>query len=487
MGLGRNLFRHAPIGVAALAMGCHTVTPQPVPSSTEVVEKFTGDVIPVEATQPAEDGGAATHTIDLEVALRLAGADNPTINLAREAIREAQAGHLAARSLLLPNLNAGGSFRYHNGPILAVSGVLEHVELRSLYLGAGAYAVGAGTVMIPGVRLVTNLSDAAYAPLAARQRISVRRSEAGAVRNAILLDVAIAYYELVGAEARLAGFRLGEVELGEVVRLTASYAKAGEGKPSDAMRADANVELLRRDIGRAEEDIGVAAARLARLLNLDPAVSLRGPGGDLHPVCLVPEASDPETLIAEAERARPEMAARSAALAEARTLARQERVRPWLPTLSVGYSYAGFGGGSDRTADPFGSLHSRSDFDAAAVWTFQNLGVGNRARVRTADAVVGGVAAEIRRMKNQVQEEVATALADAQAAATQSETAQAALETAKEGFELEVERIRKGQGRPIEVLDSFRQHLDSQQELLRATVAYNIAQFRLFVALGHTP
>jgi outer membrane protein TolC len=49
-------------------------------------------------------------------------------------------------------------------------------------------------------------------------------------------------------------------------------------------------------------------------------------------------------------------------------------------------------------------------------------------------------------------------------------------------------RIKQGGPyRPIEVLDSFRQLLDSRQELLRAVVAFNIAQFRLFVAVGNTP
>lgn len=514
MGKLREGLRLTRCGVAALALGCHAVDVPTIPTTADT-PRFIYPGIPARGARPAaawaeaapavrplrtlssdREGGApeqagapATRAdvIDLDVALRLAGVENPTINRAREAVREALAGRLAARSLLLPSVNVGGNFRHHTGPVLTAGGAILDVELRSLYLGLGAGAVGAGAVANPGVRLFAHLGDAAYAPLAARQRVAARRSEAAAVQNSTLLDVAVVYLELVGAEGRLDILRRGESEIAEVVRLTAAYAKAGQGQQADAKRAEAHAELLRRDLRRAEEDVGVAAARLARLLNLDPSVGLRTPVGRVLPVRLIREDADPEGLIAEAVAARPEVAARSAALDEARTRAGQERVRPWLPTATVGYSYAAFGGGGNLTADPFSPLRGRSDFTAAAVWTMQNLGGGNRARVRAADAGVGASVAEVGRTTNQVRQEVATAVAEARAAASQIATAEAALADAEEGYRLETERIRQGQGRPIEVLDSFRQSIESRQELLRATVAYNVAQFRLFVALGRTP
>jgi outer membrane protein TolC len=471
---------------AVLAAGCHAVVPQPPPP------EFIYPGVPAVAPRPAPEPPpvtepAAAGVLDLDVALRLAGVDNPTIALAREVVHEAVAGQLAARSLLLPSVNVGGNFRYHDGPLLTAGGVVLDVQLRGAYLGLGAGAVGTGALANPGVRLFADLGEAAYAPLAARQRVAARRSDAAAVRNAVLLDVAAAYLDLVGAEGRREVLRRGGADVAEVVRLTAAYAAAGQGRQADAKRAEATAELVRRDLGRAEEEVGAASARLARLLNLDPAALLRTPGGPVRAVRLVPEDTEPETLVAEALRARPEVAAGAAAVAEARTRARQERARPWLPTLTVGYSYGGFGGGGDLGPDPFAPLRGRSDVSAAAVWTAQNLGGGNRARVRGADAAVGAAAADLDRVVNQVRREVAEAAADARAAAEQSATAAAALADAEEGFRLEAERIRQGQGRPIEALDSFRQLLESRQELLRATVAFSAAQFRLFVALGRAP
>ena len=427
------------------------------------------------------------NTLDLGVALRLGGVENPTINLAREVVREALADQLAARSLLLPSLSAGTNLRLHRGAFLSASGLVRTVDLQSLYLGAGAGASGAGTPVVPGVRMFAHLGDAVYEPLAARQRVTVRRSESQAVQNAILLDVAAGYLELVGAESRLDVLRRGETDLGEVSRLTAVHAKAGQYRHSDAKRAETNLELLRRDLRRAEEDVAVASARLCRLLNLDPSVRLRTPGGSVQPLRLIPESAEPEQLIADALRSRPEVFARAAAISEAQTRVRQERVRPFLPTVSVGYSYGGLGGGSNQTASDFSPLRGRSDFDVLAVWTVQNLGFGNRARVRAADASLGTTIAGYDLVTNQIRREVTESLAGARAAAVQIKTAEAALLAAEEGFKLEMERIEQAQGRPIEILDSFRQLLESRQELLRAVVAFNIAQFRLFVAVGSNP
>jgi outer membrane protein TolC len=223
------------------------------------------------------------------------------------------------------------------------------------------------------------------------------------------------------------------------------------------------------------------------LLNLDPSVRLRTPGGLPLPFRVVAEDSDLESLVGIAVRARPELIARSAEIQETLTRVSQERVRPWLPLVSVGYSAGGFGGGSNLVADDFGPLQGRSDLAVMAVWTIQNLGVGNHARVRRAGAVVGQAMAGYEGTVNQVRREVAEAQAGARTAVRQVEAAAASLGVAEEGFRLETERIRKGQGRPIEALDSFRQLLDARLELLRGIVAFDIAQFQLFVALGSNP
>ncbi len=501
----RSAFTLGAAGVLGVA-GCRTADERsrPAPGSPPPVSVYAerppavadppragAEVRPASFQQPADGTGAdqrpAEYALDLGVALRLAGVENPTINLARESIREAQAEQKAAQALLLPTVNVGGNFNLHRGNLQTGGGSILDVNRQSLYLGAGSQAVGSGTVTAPGVRLFAHLGDAAYEPLAARQRVVARRADADAVRNDTLLDVATAYLELVGAEERVRLLTQGEADLAEVVRLTAAYARAGQGRSADANRAAANAQLLARETQVAGEDLAVAAARLGRLLSLDPTVRLRTPGGAVPTIRLVPAEAEVPSLIATALRNRPEVFARSAEVGLAQVRRRQEAVRPLLPVVSVGFSSGAFGGGSNRTTSDFGPLTGRTDFDVLAAWNVENLGFGNRARVRRADSAVAQAVFAFDRTAAAVRREVAESHAQVQAEARQVETTTAALAVAEDGFRLESERVKQAQGRPLEVLDSFRQLLDARLGLLRAVVAFDTAQFRLFAAVGSTP
>jgi outer membrane protein TolC len=402
-------------------------------------------------------------------------------------VREALADQLGADTLLLPTINVGGNYHWHDGVLQASSGFIRDVEVRSAYGGFGVRTLGAETVAIPGIRLFAHLGDAFYEPLAARQQVQSRQSDAVAVQNAVLLDATTAYLTLVGAEAQQSVLREGQTQLQEVSRVTDIYAKAGAGRQGEAQRVAANVANLNRLLPLAEEDIAVASARLTRLLSLEGIAKLKTPGGQIEAIRLIPEDTDLEVLVAAAVRSRPELLARSAVVQEAQIRVRQEQVRPWVPTLSVGYSAGVFGGGGSKAVTDFSPYSGRSDFDVIAVWNFQNLSFGNRARTDRADAVVGQSVADLVLMTNQVRREVSDALAATRAAARQMESARKALEPAEQGFKLETERVRQGEGRPIELLDSFRQLLESRQEMIRAMVAFNVAQFRLFVAVGRDP
>jgi outer membrane protein TolC len=438
------------------------------------------------SAQVCSSGESWLHTIDLAVALRLAGADNPTINLAREQIQEALAAELAARALLVPSINVGGNYWQHVGPLQSTAGAIRIERNQSLYLGNGARAIGSGTPTFPGVWLFAHLGDAAYEPLAARQRVAVRESDADGVTNSVLLDVATAYLELAGAEARLSLLQRAEADVAEIVRITGTFARTGQGAPADANRAAANAQLVRRQTREAEGQMAAASSRLARLVNLDTSVQLRTPGGSVAAVSLV--ADEPvEELISKALVRRPELQAQAAGIEEARTRVRQERARPWLPLLAVGYSNGVFGGGSNLVRDEFGPLTARSDLAVMAVWTAQNLGLGNHARVETTRALVGQAVEAYDVTVNRVRREVATAHAAVSSARTQVEITSSAQHAAEEGYRLETDRIALGQARPIEALDSFSQLLDARQDLLRALIAFDIAQFQLFVALGDNP
>src|SRR5271166_81604 len=197
--------------------------------------------------------------IDLCTALRLAEAENPTIAISRQAIQEALAQQLQADVLLLPSLRAGVNYRNHNGVLQSSIGEMRDVESSSLYAGGGARALAADTVAFPMVQVFSPLADAFLEPLVARRLIAVRSAQSDATSNQMLLEVARRFLELVSAEAELGALRKSEEEMGLIADLTASFARAGQGREADAHRGQAEFLLVRIEVEGAEERVAVAS------------------------------------------------------------------------------------------------------------------------------------------------------------------------------------------------------------------------------------
>ncbi|MHB1426884.1 MAG: TolC family protein [Gemmataceae bacterium] len=380
----------------------------------------------VDRTLPSPAAGMATPSlpppekvqpISLAAALAQAGAANPVIAIAQQAIRVSQAELLQARVLLLPSVNVGSSYDLHNGPLQGSIGVIRKVDRQALYYGMGAYAVIAGTVAIPGLWIDVPLTDAYFEPRTARYVVANRRAAAQATNNQVLLDVATTYINLLGAEGRLAVIRQSEADFEEVARLTTAWAKPGIGllRDADARRATADLRQLQFEEQKAQEEVAVAAADLSRLLNLDPSVRLQT--GDV-PIQLVQFVDPKEPLPKLLEIAtlyRPELLAAAANIRASQTRVRQETVRPLLPFLWAGFSAGDFGGGAVAIQNPnvppsrlfdgvgqpgghttpkFGNISGRVDVDVMAIWTLQNFGLGNLALVRQRRGQLGQAEAQ---------------------------------------------------------------------------------------------
>ncbi|WP_148593331.1 TolC family protein [Aquisphaera giovannonii] len=436
---------------------------------------------------PAEIPPTPAYPIDLYTALRLADAENPTIAAARARIAEALAAQTAARVILLPSLNAGSNLRIHTGNLQRSSGRILNVTEQSLYFGGGSLAFAAGTVDVPAVNIFASLTEAWFEPLAAHQFVVGNRFRAMSTANEVLQDVAVLYLELLARQEILEIQRLNEKQVYDLAVNVNNFAIAGERRIADANRAQAEWKLHRAAVQRAEEEVAVVAARFAARLNLDPSIRLHAAGGALAPIDLIDLNTEVFDLVQYALRQRPDLAARAADVERAEYQYRREVARPLLPTLWMGYSGGAFGGGSNVVPPLMGHFGGRSDFDVRVYWTLMNLGAGNLSLIHRGQARVGEAEAQRVRAINQARREIAASRAEALAERARIEIARRELASAESGFREDRDRSRQNLGRPIEVLNSLNLVATARVNVVRAVMAYDQAQFRLFVALGSPP
>jgi outer membrane protein TolC len=463
--------------------GCST---PPAVQRVSAVEEGTAQEKESVAAPPREREPGTECLVALPEALVRAGAGNPTIALAREMINAGEAELLQARTLLLPTLTTGANIRFHNGRLQNANGRIRDSFLGSLYYGAGAGARGSGSPVVPGVRIFAHLGDALFSPAVAEFRLSQRVFQAQATNNQILLDVGTAYLRLAETQGRIDAMRQTLKELDEVVRVTSHFAKTGQGRHGDAHRVQSERHLSHVELVRIEEENAVASAVLAELLSGDPASRLRTL--DAAPPIL--EVIDPtvplECLLQQAKAQHPEIAAARMAVAAAETRLRQERWRPLLPTMSVGFSAGLYGGGGTDVPYRFSRFGDRTDLDVLAVWTLQNAGFGNLALQNRTRADILLAEAHRRRVVYLIERRVSEAHALIRAKREELALAQRRLENASLAYQQDLKRTENLEGRPIEVMNSVNLLASARQDYVRALAAYSLAQLQMLTALGQS-
>jgi outer membrane protein TolC len=468
--------------------------------------------------------------IDLFTALRLAQTTNLDIAQAREVVEAARAAQLRARVQFLPNFNLGSAYTHHEGPAQKTEGNIIFANKDSLFVGGGP-------------SMIVSFADAIYAPLVARQVVAATEAGAARVNNDALLAVAEAYFNVLRQRRRLARVdetldylssdraSKGRADSKGLVPIIRDFVQVGA---KDALRSELErviVEELRRQDERAGalEDLRVATAELARLIRLDPTVPL-WPIDDFRFVLPLRDGDWAdralEELVAFALDNRPELAENRALVEAAVRRVKNAKSRPLLPNVVLNYNWGDFGGGPDlsssinvttktalvggqrvvtavsaksvTTIGPSGRISHfdpKTDFDVALVWRLQNMGFGNRADIREQEALKNQ--AELRRL--QVYDLVTTQVVQVHELVLgwrrRVEIARSALFDAKgdpngpvfRSLRLNFERIKAGEGRPLEVLDSIRGLSDALEQYAQATTDYERARFRLLVVLGLPP
>lgn len=430
---------------------------------------------------PAEEAPPSVAPINLPTALAMIGGQHPVVGLARWRVQEAYAQLEQAKVMWLPSIQAGLNYRRRDGNYQAVDGSIVDVNLNSMNYGLGAGAVAAGSPTQPGVVARFHLADAIFLPREAEKTAWARGHAATATLNQQLLQGAIAYIDLLEAHQDLEIINEAVARTTTLVKLTEDYAKVGQGLQSDADRTATELSLLQTRQLSARERQLVASTRLARTLSVSMTSELLPQDAVAVPLELLVDASDEADLIATGLAARPELKESQALVAAACEAFKREKLAPFVPSVLLGFSTTSFGGGLGSNAENYAG---RYDVDAMMVWEMRNLGFGERAARRERNAQIQQASFTKLRIMDQVAQEVAEANAQVTMRRLQLDTAQNAIRTASDSYERNMDRIRDGQGLPIEVLQSIQALETAQRAFLQAITNYNRAQFQLQWALG---
>ncbi|MDB5310904.1 MAG: hypothetical protein JWO38_5106 [Gemmataceae bacterium] len=481
------------VGVLAFQTGLRLAHAQS-PSGARPAEQ---PPAPPSAPAPAESrdltglGPAKLETADralpinLATALRLADARPLVIEAARAAVETEYGLYEQARVLWVPNFNLGVDYqRQDGGQQNLLTGQLIVGPRNQFLAGVGAQAVFA-------------LTDAIYAPLAERQILRSRNFDIQTAKNDALLSVAVAYFDVQQARGILAGTQDSVAKGRDLSRRITALGR-GLAAPIEIERVRATLADLEQQAATFRQDWRFNSATLTRVLRLDPAAVVVPLEPPHLQVTLISPKESVDALIPVGLTNRPELASQQAVVQVTLTRLRQERMRPFIPSLVLQSNAtpnellgAGvFGTGSTS----LNAWAGRSGWDAAAVWQFKNLGLGNRGLVTERRGEQRQALVELFRIQDLVASEVAQAHAQVEAAAVRVWRAEVGLKAAVASYEGNLkglsETVRVGEllqlvNRPQEAVAALQQLQQAYINFYTSSNDYSRAQFRLFRALGY--
>ncbi len=410
---------------------------------------------------------ADTVHVDLPTVMRLAGANNDEIQLARVKHTETIAESKQAWQRFWPSLSLGVGYRRHDGNIQDVAGAVFNAYKQQYTIGT--------TIMIdwsPG--------DLYYAALAAKQKTLAAEQLAEKTRRDIITQASGRYFDLLATEASVAIIE-------DDLRLTQDYEKqlggavtAGTAFRADLLRVKTQVSRAKLAIRQEQEKRDLAAAALAETLRLPAQTELRPAKADLVPVRLHGK-SGVATLLSQAKQHRPELKAAGAATTAAQLESDRAHIAPMIPNVQAGYTVGGLGGGIGNNT---GSFDDTQDFYIGLGWKIGPGGLFDKQRKLIANAREEATSLQTDQIKAAIGREVVEAAAKSQSAHDQIAINDEAVAAAEEMVKLAKERQASQLGVVLEYLLAREELTRARQSRVQAVTDFNKAQHELKRAVG---
>lgn len=414
--------------------------------------------------QAPSPSGRVGVGLNLETVLKLAGANNLTIQKYQLKYQQALAEQSKAKEWWLPNIYFGASTHYLNGAAMNTDGqIFTDVNRNNLWTGLG---IGAEI----------DFSKGFYSSLAAKQKAEAMQYQSAAEKNKMILQAVQAYFDLQAEQLKY--FFLQELvhqsdTLSQQIKIKVD---AGLIYQSDYLMSQSNYNHLKISMLQTKIEWQKKSASLANLLNLENNITLISADTFLIPLKLIEQKNDTTNYKNGFEK-RPEYLGLNSELQSFQTLRKTANQGLLMPKLRMGFDNGGFGAYTTP-------LYNTYQFNASLLW---NLPLGRltyKGDLKKYDTQILIQQNELEQFKNEYQQEVSIANSQLQIAEEQMTIGKQALQSSTEALNQSIERQKLGTAKPFEVFQVQQFFLQAQTDYVKSVSEYNKAQFTLKVAQG---
>jgi outer membrane protein TolC len=404
-------------------------------------------------------------TADLKSVERVAVLDNVGILEAQQRVESSQGRLEAAAASVLPVIGPGVALTH-----------LQGVNANS----AGIPGLAHFTLLNPAILIhwAVNPGQVYFDVVASKKRLLSTEEQQRSVVMQTVQTAALRYYDLVLAQARVAVAREALAQAEELLRLANKRVDAGLGLPVDVLRSRATLAGRQQDLEFALNGFYKTSVALASTLYLDPTVTLVPKARSLAAVSLVRNDLGINQLLNLAVQWRPDLESVRDLAAAAGADTNAVIWGAGLPNLQAGWQPGKLGSWMPGKAY---SLAGQEIATAGVGWVF-NPTIFGQAKAVGANEQIAEL--EVRRLVQQVQDEVVTSAQDSATNARIIPIAQQQVAAAEGALHITQENFEVGTALFLDLLQAQNAVNQARLNYATAITSYNQSQVNLLTALG---
>ena len=404
----------------------------------------------------------ATRPISLSEALELAKRNNNDLQVSLLQLQRSKSVLREAQAALLPSVDLNGDIT-NSRSVADTLGVERRRNAGFPADDASANTNFSGTAQIKYDLYTSGRRNGAIQE--AEERIRVQELDVERQSEEIRLNVSKAYYDLQQADENVRITQSAVENAQASLKDAMALEKAGVGTRFDVLRSQVNLANSQQDLTNSISQQQIARRKLAPLLNLSQSVSISA----ADPVKLAGLWQQPlERSIVLAYQNRPELQ---------QTLAQRKigeaQIKQALASSGPQVSLVG----RYNLLDQFDDTISTVDGYSLGLQASINLYNGGAGRARAAQAKTSIAIAETQfsEQKNQIRFQVEQAYSTQASSLENVQTANVALEQARESLRLARLRFQAGVGTQTDVINALNDLTRSEGNRVKAILDYNRA------------
>ena len=296
-------------------------------------------------------------------------------------------------------------------------------------------------------------------------------------KDEVILKTTLKYYDLLSKKLNIEVLRTNLLDREEQLRMTQARYEIGAGEKFDVLRAEAQLQIAKRDLVTELNALRFAQAELAYILGIDILTPVYPKDTKIKTLKLYDGDYDIDNIYKLALEIRPDIRAKEFEL-KAKRVERNSNWADYIPRLYLYYQYtqSGLLGDSIKYGDTL-ALELN-------VPVGKNLGVKTYTNYKMADENLKKATWQFENYKRDIKKNIMESVYNSSAALEKIEASKKEVDAAQLSLDTALVRMEIGEATFLDVIEAQATKINARQGLISNVIEYNCSQVKLLFESG---